>query len=305
MGTTTAFFKRYRYGDHHPLAFAEGRPFNDLYDAVVGADVAKRLHYQLGHEIVVAHGIGGFLKHKDKPFRISGVLQRTGTPVDGTVIVSLAAIEAIHVDWKSGALDPNASVSADEARKMDLTPKTITAFMLGLKTRMATFAVQRTINDYPDEPLLAILPGVALEQLWSLVGIAENALRLVSALVVLAGLTGMLTALLASLNERRREMAILRAVGARVRFVFSLLLIEAITLTVAGCVLGLAAVYLAVWATRDAVAEHLGVLLPLAPPSVGEWQLLATVLIGGALIGCLPAAMAYRRVLIDGLSLRT
>ncbi len=305
MGTTTAFFTRYHYGARHPLAFAQGKPFNDLYDAVVGADVARALHYELGREIVVAHGIGGFLKHKDKPFRVVGVLRRTGTPVDGTVIVSLEAIEAIHVDWRSGAYDASNPVTAAQARKFDLTPKTITAFMLGLKTRMATFSVQRAINDYPDEPLLAILPGVALQQLWSLVGVAENALRLVSALVVLAGLTGMLTALLASLNERRREMAILRAVGARVRVVFGLLLMEAMVLTVTGCALGIAAAYLGVWAARDAMAERLGILLPLAPPSVGEWQLLAIVLLGGALVGCVPAAIAYRRTLIDGLTPRT
>src|SRR5690606_42016283 len=115
-----------------------------------------------------------------------------------------------------------------------LTPSSITAALLGLDSRVATFAVQRDINRFPDEPLMAVLPGVALQELWSLLGVAEKALFIVSVFVVLTGLVGMLTAILSSLNDRRREMAILRSVGARPRHILSLLLLGAFGLALAG-----------------------------------------------------------------------
>ncbi|HEU4662863.1 MAG TPA: ABC transporter permease [Dokdonella sp.] len=306
MGTTRAFFERYRFGARHALAFAEGRAFDDLYDAVVGAEVARKLGYAPGQSIVLSHGTGriAIAEHADKPFRIAGVLAPTGTPVDATVLVSLEAIEAIHVDWQSGTRIPGQSVSAEAARHADLTPKTITAFLLGLKNRIATFGVQRDINDYEAEPLLAILPGVTLQQLWSLVGVAENALLAVSALVVLVGLAGMVTALMTTLGERRREMAVLRAVGARPRLVFGLLALEASILTVAGIGIGVALAYLAEIAVRGIALDRLGLALSIAWPSRTEWLFLAAVFVAGLVAGALPAFLAYRRTLADGLTVR-
>lgn len=225
LGTHRDYVEHYRFGRKKTLNFTNGGPFEDLFDTVLGADVARSLGYELGDPIVVDHGLGraGFTNHKDKPFRVAGILAKTGTPVDRTVHVSLEAIEAIHVDWRSGTRVPGMAVSAEDARKMDLRPKTITAFLIGLKSRLAAFKVQRQVNEYRQEPLLAILPGVALQELWSLMGTAETALTAISSFVVVAGLLGMLTMLLASLNERRREMAILRSVGARPLHVFGLI----------------------------------------------------------------------------------
>jgi putative ABC transport system permease protein len=306
MGTTSDFFPRYRYGARHPLVLEQGAAFNDVYDAVLGAEVARKLGYALGAQIVLSHGTGrvGVADHKDKPFRVVGILARTGTPIDATVVVSLESIEAIHVDWQSGTRIPGQTVTAEAARKMDLTPKTITAFMLGLKSRIATFGVERDINDYEAEPLLAILPGVALQQLWGLVGLAENALLLISALVVLVGLAGMVTALMTTLGERRREMAILRALGAHPRLIFGLLVLEAGLLSTAGAVLGLLFMYAALFVARGVAMDRFGLSLSLSLPSSIEWLLVTAVIGAGLLAGTLPALLAYRRTLSDGLSVR-
>src|SRR5262249_20842281 len=156
-----------------------GSRFADLFDAVVGADVGPTLGYKIGDAIVLTHGLGAvaFLEHDDKPFRAAGILAKTGTPVDRTVHVRLEAIEAIPADWQSGRGIPGQSVSAADARKMDLTPKAITAALIGLKSKLAAFRLQRAINEYRQEPLLAILPGAALQELWGLVGTAETALK--------------------------------------------------------------------------------------------------------------------------------
>lgn len=306
LGTNRDYFRHYRYARQQPLAFAAGGPFDDLYDAVIGAEVAASLGYRPGDSITVAHGASDvrFTRHDDKPFRVAGILQRTGTPVDRTVHVGLEAIEAIHIDWRGGAPMPGARVSAEQARQLDLTPKTVTAVLLGLTSKVATFRVQRFINDYPQEALSAILPGVALTQLWDLIGIAENALMIVSAFVVVVGLFGMLSALLTGLNERRREMAILRSVGARPWHVFTLIMGEATFLTVLGIALGFALLHGLLFAAQPLIEGRFGLAITIGMPSTYELLLLGAVLLAGFVIGIVPAYRAYRLSLADGLSMR-
>lgn len=307
LGTDTGYFEHYRYGRGQPLQLAQGKPFADLFEVVLGAEVAEALNYKLGDQIVLAHGVAtvSLTQHDDKPFRVVGILARTGTPVDRTLHISLAGMEALHVDWQNGMpARGNAKVSAEQARDMHLQPKAITAVLLGLKSKVATFAVQRQVNEYRGEPLLAILPGVALQELWSLMGTAEKALFVVSLFVVLTGLIGMLTAILTSLNERRREMAILRSVGARPWHIAGLLVLEALTLALAGAALGLALLYGGIAASQGWVQAQYGLYLPLALPSAYEWSLLGAILGAALLMGGVPAWRAYRQSLADGLSIR-
>ncbi len=307
MGTIPEYFKLYHYRHGHALEFAAGSPFSDLFDAVVGADVAEQLGYKVGDKIIVAHGLGSvsFLKHEDKPFRVSGILAKTGTPVDRTVHVSLAAIEAIHVDWQNGAPIPGQSISAEEVRHMDLQPRAITAAFLGLKSKLAAFRLQRAINEYPEEPLSAILPGVALQELWGLVGTAETALSAVSGMVVLTALLGMVTMILTTLNERRREMAILRSVGATPATILSLLVTEAGVLTFLGVVLGTVLLYGALIFLQPFIDRTYGLHIAIDPPTQSQLTVLASIVIAGFIAGLLPALRAYRLSLADGMTVRT
>jgi len=306
LGTNHDYFRHYRFGRGQPLVFAEGGPFDDLYDVVLGAEVADALGYRLGDSLVIAHGGAdvGFARHEDKPFRVAGILRPSGTPVDRTLHVSLEAIEAIHAGWQGGAPLPGLSVNAEQARRLDLTPQVISAALLGLKSKVATFQVQRFVNEYAPEPLSAILPGAALSELWGLIGIAENALMIVSAFVVVVGLFGMLTALLTSLNERRREMAILRSVGARPAHVFALIMGEAGFLTLLGILSGVLLLYALLLAGQPIVESRFGIALALGAPSAYEWGLLAIVMLCGVLVGSIPGYRAYRLSLADGLALR-
>jgi putative ABC transport system permease protein len=307
MGTTEDYFKHYSFAGSQVLSFKVGGPFHDLYDAVLGADVAATLGYKLGDPIIIAHGLGSvsFAEHKDKPFRVAGILNRTGTPVDRTVHVSLEAITAIHIDWQSGMqAPPGARVSAAEARQHDLTPDSITAFLVGMNSRVMTFTMQRAINDYRQEPLLAIIPGVALTQLWELVGIADRALMIIAAFVVLAGLLGMLTAILTSLNERRREMAILRSVGARPRHVFALLILEAGVLALLGVLTGVALTYGLLAGARPLLERRFGIFINVSGLSASDLAILGSIVLAALLMGVVPAWRAYRNALSDGLTLR-
>ena len=265
------------------------------------------MNYTLDEQLVLAHGVAtvSLIKHDDKPFRVVGILQRTGTPVDRTLHINLAGMEALHIDWQNGMPARGAArIDAEQARQLTLQPQQITAFLLGLNSKIATFTLQREINQYRGEPLLAILPGVALQELWSLMGTAEKALFVVSLFVVLTGLIGMLTAILTSLNERRREMAILRSVGARPWHIGGLLVAEAFSLALAGVLLGLLLLYVAIAVAQTPLQAKYGLYLPLAWPSAYEWSLLAAILLAGLLMGCVPAWRAYRQSLADGLSIR-
>ncbi|GFE50822.1 hypothetical protein So717_25750 [Roseobacter cerasinus] len=304
MGTTAAFFDRYKYRDRRSLAMQDGVVMDDLFDAVIGSDVAATLGYSVGDPIVVAHGIASFVEHKDQPFRIAGVLEKTGTPVDRTVIVSMEAIEAIHVDWRNGARTPGEPTPVERIRQMDLTPKAVTAALVGVKSPLQTFALQRAINDYGQEPLLAVLPGVALQELWSIVGVAETALLAVSAMVVITALIGLMATIFSSLNERRREMAILRAMGARPRTILSLLVCEAVLTATAGAALGLALLYGGLIIAQPMVDSAFGLWLPIEAPSTRDIGMLASVVAAGAIVSLLPAIRAYRLSLADGMMVR-
>ena len=305
MGTTPAFFERYKYRSGQSLAVRDGAIMSDLFDAVIGADVAATLGYAVGDPIVVAHGLASFSEHKDQPFRVSGILEKTGTPVDRTVIVSLEAIEAIHVDWQSGARIPGQSTPADVIRRMALEPQAITAALVGVKSRLQVFGLQRAINEYPQEPLLAILPGVALQELWQIVGIAETALIGVSAMVVVTALIGMMATIFSSLNERRREMAIFRAMGARPRIILGLLVLEAVMMATVGAALGIALLYAGLSIGQPMIDSAFGLWLPIEAPTARELWVLVCVILAGAIVSMVPAIRAYRMSLADGMMVRT
>ena len=305
MGTNVAFFEHYKYRQGRALTFQDGMVMEDLFDAVIGHDVAKVLGYAVDDPIVVAHGLASFTEHKDQPFRVSGILEKTGTPVDRTVIVAMEAIEAIHVDWKGGAKIPGQTTPVEVIRQMDLTPGAITAALVGVESRLQTFSLQRAINQYPEEPLLAILPGVALQELWGIVGIAESALLAVSVMVVITALIGMMATIFSSLNTRRREMAIFRAMGASPVAIFGLLVLEAILTTAAGSLLGLGFLYVGLFIAQPMIDSAFGLFLPIQAPAGREMLVIFAVIVGGAAVSLIPALRAYRLSLADGMMVRT
>jgi putative ABC transport system permease protein len=283
MGTTTDYFKHFRYGQKQTLNFTQGKPFSEVFDVVLGAEVARKLNYQLGTQLVLAHGVAStsFTQHDDKPFRIVGILQPTGTPVDQTVHVSLRGIEAVHA--KRG--------------QHDFTPTTITAFMVGLKSKMATFHVQREINNYQPEPLSAILPGVALSQLWQITGIMENTLILVSILVLLASLLGLSAMLLTSIRERRREIAIMRSLGAPPSFLFLLIQTEALLITLASSAFALLLLFLCLLSLRSFLTENFSLSISTNIFDNNILYLLLIILVSAMITSLVPAISAYSNAL--------
>lgn len=307
MGTSQIYFDHYKYGKRQDLTFRQGQRFEDLFDAVIGAEVARELGYGIGTSLVLTHGLGqgGLSDHNNRPFRVVGILAPTGTPVDRTIHVSVEAITAIHVGWETGARNPLAdTISEDMIRGFDLTPKTITAAYVGLENRATVLRTRRAINTNRSEPLQAIIPGQALAELWETIGAVERILLAISVFVVAVGLVSILTSILSSLNERRREMSILRATGARPGHIFALLVSEAVFLGIMGAILGVVLVQALIHIAAPVLASQYGVALMGTAPGIVD---LCTVLVvGGAafVLGVIPALTAMQRSLADGLTVR-
>ena len=380
IGTNEDFYRHYRYRGGQEIELAEGEAPSELLDVTLGADVANELNYGLGDRIAITHGIGevGFITHDHMPFTVTGILEKTFTPVDRAIYVTLEGMEAIHLeegedghDHDHGEAaadgddhahdeeednahdhaeedghdhDEDAHDHADEGRDHDddlahddedaghdaatdhdhadedagqdghdhaegLTRENvavtqITSFFVGTTDRRDVLRLQREINDYEEAPMMAVIPGVALNEMWEGIGYAETGLRVVTIFVVLVGLLGMLVSLYTSLNERRREMAILRAVGAGPRRIVALLVIESVCLAAAGALAGLVLVYGLLTAGQPILEAQTGLFLPIRPPGSLEWTFLGAVVAAGFLMGFVPALKAYRTALHDGLAVR-
>lgn len=303
VGTTVDYFEHFRFGRSQRLEFASGAHFVSIFDAVVGAEVAASLNYRLGERITLGHGTGedGAPDHDDKPFKLVGILARTGTPVDRTVLVNLAAIQAIHLDWHGGTRLPGMQIPAEHVRKFDLTPTTITAALFGLKTRASVLQVQRAIHEYEKESLLAVLPAVAFAELWQIVGVVESTLLAISAIIVAISFAGMIAVVWAGLNERRRELAILRSVGAGPRHVLFLVLLEGFVLTSGAILLAYALLALLSLAAASAVRGRFGLDVSAWTSAGSELQIIGVVLAAGLCAALAPAWRACRLALADGL----
>lgn len=297
LGTSSDYFEHYSYGSQQHLSFIKGKAFHQVFDVVLGSTVAKKLGYQLGDKLTLAHGITAtsFSLHDDRPFTVVGILAPTGTPVDQTLHVSLQGIEAIHIDWQQGVKMPGSTITQAELEQAELQPKSVTAFMLGLESKMATFRVQRAINNYTKEPLLAILPGVALSELWQMMSILENTLLLVSALVFIAACLGVSAMLLSSIRERNREIQLLRVIGAPAYFLFFLIELEALLIALLSCVLATGLLAACLVFLQDYLVSHFGLHIGINFLTENNLYLMLAMICASAIVAIIPSFSGYRQ----------
>ncbi|HEX6308209.1 MAG TPA: ABC transporter permease [Longimicrobiales bacterium] len=322
VGTDSSFYERFHYGGGRSLELAQGRTPQSVHEVVLGDQVARELGYTVGSAVVITHGLygTGIMEHEEQPFRVVGILRRTFTPVDRSLYVTLQGIEAVHEGFMQDAMPaglpsfappPSFATPAEAADGVAAqagapgdAPEQITAFFLGARTRIATLQLQREINTHEDEAIMAILPGVALAEMWRGVGYAEDALLVVTFFVVAVGLIGMLLSLYSSLEARRREMAILRAVGAGAPRIFALLVLESGFLGIGGAAAGVGLIYALLVLLKGFVESTFGLYLPIQAPTPTAWMYLGIVVIASFVIGVVPALKAYRNSLVDGLTPR-
>ena len=322
IGTTDDFYRHYRFRRTGRVTFAEGRVPTSDREVAIGSDVARERGYAVGDTLAMTHGLigTGIMDHEQHPFTVSGVLAPTFTPIDRALYVTLDGVIAMHEDVGGAPAGPLAMPGASPPPAVlampgaspppgalgpnEPGPNALSAFFVGTRSRMGTLQLQREINTSREEPLTAAIPGYTLAELWRTIGVAEGGLRVIAAFVVLVSLLGMLVSLYSSLSARRREMAILRAVGAGPRTIVALLVLESGLLSAIGSALGLALVYGLLFAARGPIEARFGLFIPITPPGAVEYGYIAVVVVAGLLIGLVPAVKAYRTSLTDGLSVR-
>jgi len=293
MGTNDTYFSHYQYADKQTLDVVEGSQFKHMFDAVIGADVPTTLGYKVNDSIIIAHGIVGtsFTQHEHAPFVVSGILAATGTPVDKTVHISLEAIEAVHLSPTALKKLVNNPTSAQ------LRPDSVTSVMLGLSSKFATFGMQRDLNNYANDRLMAILPGVAMSELWTMMATVENLLRAISALVLVSSLFGLATMLMASMNERQAEIAVLRVLGAGPFTIMLLVMFESLILVCTSLIVAISGLKLILLSLDDWLASEFGLFLSDNVVSPHIANLSGLVILATLVVSLYPAIEAYRKAL--------
>lgn len=308
VATDQNFYEHYRFRGQEKVEFVSGSPALGIWDVVIGSDVQKKLNYKIGDAVVVAHGVTrseGIQLHDDKPFKVTGILKPTGTAIDQTLYISLYGMEAIHIDWQSGAAPTKENMTAqNQITESNLKIEQITSFFLRTKSRIETLRLQREINNYAEEPLLAIIPGATLSDLWRGLSQIETVLKIISSMVLVVGLFSMLSTILAGLNERRREMSILRSIGAGPAQITALLVFESTFLTFVGVMCGLLLELSVFFILSGWLESQFGFYIVGSAVTSVEVIYLGSILFFGIIIGLIPAYRASRLALKDGLSVR-
>ncbi len=282
VGTTTDYFNHYQYGNQQSLVFKHGEGFNHEYEVVIGTSVAQKLGYQLGDQIVLSHGTAklSFSHHQEHPFTVVGILGKTHTPVDNGLHVQLSDIANIH---------------GDKHHHQEQQIDSVSAVMVGLDSPVAVLMMQRFVNQYDKEALSAIIPGVALNQLWSLLSSFERVLLMISVLVLISALLGTAIMQLASIQQRRHEIRVLRILGASPRFIFVLIQLETLLVSMLG--FGIAVVLL--MSVSQGMGEWLnqqyGVLLELSLFNLSPLYLGGLIMLATGAAATIPAINAFRQ----------
>ncbi|WP_370391743.1 ABC transporter permease [uncultured Winogradskyella sp.] len=309
IGTTEDLFSHFKYGSNVPLTASQGQFDISEMQCVVGSKVAKDLDYNLNDELVLTHGMGkeDFSTHKENPFKVSAILNPTGTPIDNALIVSLDALERIHEHFYHSSQESYDFLAIEHDHRIEdehMHPESITGFYLGVKSKPNIPSVQRKINTEDSESLLAIMPAVTLLELWTIIKPIENILMIISVVVLLVSLGSVLTTIITNMSQRRREMAVLRSIGARPNHIFGLILVEAFAIVLVGILSGFFILNLALWIAKPFLAQHFGIILDVLGYNLNDVYIVMVILIAGIIIGILPAIRAYKQTLADGLTIK-
>ncbi len=298
IGTTNDYFEYFKYADKQKISFVQGKSFTRLYEVVLGADVAKKLGYSLDQSLVMSHGTAkvSFTHHDDHSFKVVGILKPTGTPADQSLYIPLQGIDILH-----NKQEIQNKLLVDVPLGKNYQPQ-LSAFFVGSKSKIAILRLQRNINQYVQEPLSAILPTLALRELWQIVGTVEISLMIISWLILATALICMTTMLLASMKERERELAVLRALGANEYIIILLIGAEALVLTLIGALVGYVLVTVGLLFGQALLEQHFALYIqPYADlTTVGYYFLIAAS--AAILLSFVPALIAYKKSLMASLN---
>lgn len=283
VGTTPA------YADLYGGDVAAGRWWSGGMEAVLGAAAARRLDLAPGDTFIGAHGEGpGAVAHADHPYTVVGVLAPTGTVLDRLALTSLDSVWSLHA--APGHSHDQSHDHAHDHAHAD-APRQITAVLVDVRSPLAAVTLAPRLEAEPG--LKVAQPAREVQRLNALLGGGAGLLRQFGAGLGVLAAAGFALALTAALLARRREFALLKALGARPATLARLVLGEGLLLGAAGGAAGwaLGRAVMAVTAAAEATP------LALVPPPPGLTDLLALLVPAGlGLVAALPALVVVLRL---------
>ncbi len=293
VGTTNDIFTRFEYQkDKHLEVEPGGRVFDPAKkEAVIGSFVARKLGLGVGSTFKPFHGLyfDPNMQHEEV-FQIVGVLKPTNTPSDRVLWIPIDDVYRMkgHVLRGTGT-----EYTAKEGVEIPDANKEVSAVMLKFYSPQAGFMLDQTINRQGKVATLAWPIGKVMAELFDKMGWVTKILTLVAYLVMLVAAASILSSLYNTLNERRREFAILRSLGARRTTVFSAIVLEATAIAGLGSLVGYV-IYLALFAVAALVVrEQTGVVLEVFQFHISLLFVPVCMTVLGALSGLVPALKAY------------
>ena len=285
----------------HLLTLALGAFFQNDFEAVIGAQVAQQTGLKMGDTFVGSHGLvvtPGSSEHRDFPYKVVGILAPSGGSTDRAIYVSLASVWHIHekeveTHRKIAGVETKAALS-----KKDLE---VTAVLIRLKTVGLRLWMVQEIQKQSEA--MAAIPVNEMHRLYQQVlEPMQRLLLAVAALVVVVSALSITATLYQSAERRRRDLAVLRALGAHPREIFSLVVIEALLLTLLGLAVGWLLGHGGLAFANPYLRDSLGI--GISPWSTNRIEAIALLIVavGGLLAGILPAVLAYRREPVNDLS---
>jgi putative ABC transport system permease protein len=274
-----------------PPPAPEGTPVNRPFEAVIGSTVARETGLQIGQTFIAAHGVQPSAEaklHTENPWTVVGILKPTRTAADRAIYINLDSF--YHIEGHE-LRAPTGPVKEEE-KDNDPDPGQVSSIVLKLRSPIHAFPLYREINDRQDA--MAAFPAAEIRKLFSIVGNIDRLLFAQAILVLVVAGVAIAVSIYNSMSERRREIAILRALGARRATIFSIVLLEAMTICIIGAAVGLLGGHLVVAAANGALYRASGFVIPAFHMQALEWYILSVAVILGAISGIGPAWGAYR-----------
>ncbi|HZW11036.1 MAG TPA: FtsX-like permease family protein [Phycisphaerales bacterium] len=300
LATTPEFFTRFEPAEGEPWAFAAGESFDAPFEVVLGARAARESGLRVGDTVHLAHGRsdaeheGEGHVHDEFAFAVVGVLGPTGSAHDRALFTDLVSAWTVHAHDRRLREDDHAHTTPDDLTEED---RKITGIYVRAATRpgaSASGAVNSLAYALRSEGFMVAEPGSEIPKLFEIVGGVNAILVAMSGVVLVSGAISIMIALYSSMEQRRRQIAVLRVLGASRARIFGLVLTESAALGLLGALAGVALGVAGGGLAAAALKAELGVAVtPVYPP---EWVLLVIVaaVALASVAGVVPAVAAYR-----------
>ncbi len=290
IGTVPEIFTEFEYKKGIRYRIEQGKIFENDFEAVIGSETSQRTGLKTGDTFTGSHGVDsyeGAEAHDEFNFKVTGILEKTFTPADRVIFVTMNSVWKIH-DHEEDNQKDSAALSKNE--------NTITSILLKLKNPVYFDLIRRQINDNKYEGInaQAVMPVFEIKQLFDIIGNINSILLVIAYLVIFVAAISILVSLYNSMNERKRDIAIMRSLGATKFTILKIIVLEGALLSLSGSAAGILLGHIAVFFMKNKISDLAGIQISGTTFNIFELYILAGTLLLGIFVSTIPALKAYK-----------